>query len=58
MINAVVEKKTKKNSSSANGCSKNPKVEIEFCFKKVLLPHGRIQQTIATPMLFLVKSKS
>ena len=27
MINAVVEKQ--KNSSSANGCSKNPKVEIE-----------------------------
>ena len=32
MINAVVEK-NKKNSSSANGCSKNPKVEIEILEK-------------------------
>ena len=32
MINAVVEKQN--NSSSANGCSKNPKVEIEILEKQ------------------------
>ena len=40
MINAVVEKQ--KNSSSANGCSTNPKVEIEILENKVLILHGRI----------------
>ena len=33
MINAVVEKKTKKKSSSANGCSTNPEVEVEILEK-------------------------
>ena len=41
MINAVVEKNKK--SSSANGCSKNPKVEIEILENKVLILHGRMK---------------